>query len=191
VTNEGLTIDDGALSDEDAKQYCYRHPDRETYVRCGRCDRPICTRCTMQGPVGLRCKQCGKPAFDPLTSFKPQQLVLGTSAALAGGLLIGLIGAQIGWFSLIVAFFGGGIIAEAVRRLTGYKQGPVMLSITLGGIVVGAIAGYGADLLLFELQWLLELEAQGVGPSFYLPQIVILGVVDGVVAGVGAYSRLR
>ncbi|MEU2880994.1 hypothetical protein ABZ651_33340, partial [Streptomyces sp. NPDC007070] len=25
---------------------CYRHPDRETGVRCTRCERPICPECT-------------------------------------------------------------------------------------------------------------------------------------------------
>jgi len=49
---------------DDDRQFCYRHPDRETWIRCGRCDRPICTSCAMQGPVGSRCKQCGKLAFD-------------------------------------------------------------------------------------------------------------------------------
>jgi hypothetical protein len=39
-------------------------PDRQTYVGCGRCDQPICTKCAMQGPVGFRCKQCGTLAND-------------------------------------------------------------------------------------------------------------------------------
>ncbi|MBN9618250.1 MAG: rhomboid family intramembrane serine protease, partial [Actinobacteria bacterium] len=24
---------------------CYRHPNRETLIRCTRCDRPICADC--------------------------------------------------------------------------------------------------------------------------------------------------
>ncbi|NUS28420.1 MAG: rhomboid family intramembrane serine protease, partial [Streptomyces sp.] len=24
---------------------CYRHPDRETGIRCTRCERPICPEC--------------------------------------------------------------------------------------------------------------------------------------------------
>ncbi len=34
---------------------CYRHPDRETYVRCSRCDRPICPDDMVAAPVGFHC----------------------------------------------------------------------------------------------------------------------------------------
>jgi len=38
--------------------YCYRHPDRETLLRCARCDRPICLECQVRHPVGIRCPEC-------------------------------------------------------------------------------------------------------------------------------------
>ena len=42
--------------------YCYRHPDRETFVSCTVCDRPICTECMTPAPVGQRCPEhSGKP----------------------------------------------------------------------------------------------------------------------------------
>jgi membrane associated rhomboid family serine protease len=37
---------------------CYRHPDRETLVRCSRCERPICTECMRPAPVGIQCPEC-------------------------------------------------------------------------------------------------------------------------------------
>ena len=46
---------------------CYRHPDRETYIRCTRCERPICPDCMIAGvgrlPVpGVRPRgQQGRP----------------------------------------------------------------------------------------------------------------------------------
>ena len=36
---------------------CYRHPDRETYVSCSECGRPICTECMTPAPVGQRCPE--------------------------------------------------------------------------------------------------------------------------------------
>ena len=90
---------------DDDRLFCYRHPDRETWIRCGRCDRPICTSCAMQGPVGSRCRQCGKLAFDPLTSFTPTQVALGIGTAVGGGLIAGFIGARIGFFSLFIGYF--------------------------------------------------------------------------------------
>ena len=37
---------------------CYRHPDRETYIRCTRCDRPICPECMTSAAVGFQCPEC-------------------------------------------------------------------------------------------------------------------------------------
>jgi membrane associated rhomboid family serine protease len=37
---------------------CYRHPDRETYIRCSRCERYICPDCMTAAPVGFQCPEC-------------------------------------------------------------------------------------------------------------------------------------
>lgn len=37
---------------------CYRHPQRETYVRCTRCDRYICPDCMREAAVGHQCVEC-------------------------------------------------------------------------------------------------------------------------------------
>jgi membrane associated rhomboid family serine protease len=42
--------------------HCYRHPNRETYVSCSECGRPICAECMTPAPVGQRCPEhSGKP----------------------------------------------------------------------------------------------------------------------------------
>jgi membrane associated rhomboid family serine protease len=41
---------------------CYRHPNRETYVSCSECGRPICAECMTPAPVGQRCPEhSGRP----------------------------------------------------------------------------------------------------------------------------------
>jgi membrane associated rhomboid family serine protease len=37
---------------------CYRHPDRATYIRCTRCNRPICPECMRDAAVGHQCDEC-------------------------------------------------------------------------------------------------------------------------------------
>ncbi|GAA0446408.1 rhomboid family intramembrane serine protease [Streptomyces stramineus] len=37
---------------------CYRHPDRETGIRCTRCDRLICPECMVNASVGFHCPDC-------------------------------------------------------------------------------------------------------------------------------------
>jgi membrane associated rhomboid family serine protease len=41
-----------------AAPHCYRHPGRETHVRCARCDRPICPDCMISAAVGFQCPEC-------------------------------------------------------------------------------------------------------------------------------------
>ncbi|HNF06780.1 MAG TPA: rhomboid family intramembrane serine protease, partial [Mycobacterium sp.] len=37
---------------------CYRHPDRQTYVQCTRCGRPVCPECMRSAAVGHQCVDC-------------------------------------------------------------------------------------------------------------------------------------
>jgi membrane associated rhomboid family serine protease len=39
-------------------EHCYRHPGRETGVRCANCGRPICHECMVPAAVGFRCPDC-------------------------------------------------------------------------------------------------------------------------------------
>jgi membrane associated rhomboid family serine protease len=52
---------------------CPRHPDRESYVRCQRCERPVCPQCQRPAAVGIQCVDCvrqqGKSVRRPRTVF--------------------------------------------------------------------------------------------------------------------------
>lgn len=39
---------------------CPRHPDRVSYVRCQRCNRPACPECQRPAAVGVQCVDCVK-----------------------------------------------------------------------------------------------------------------------------------
>jgi membrane associated rhomboid family serine protease len=55
---------------------CYRHPKRETYLRCVRCDRPICPECLHEAPVGFQCPEC---VAEGRRSVRPTRTVFGGS----------------------------------------------------------------------------------------------------------------
>ncbi len=178
----------------DGPSFCYRHPDRETWISCGRCDRPICTRCSMQGPVGMRCIDCGKPAFDPLTSLTPAQAIGAFAIALIGGLVVSVIAPRIGFFGLILAFFGGGFTADMTMRMIGFKAGPAIAGLVLGGIAVGALAAFGFS---YGSLISLILASTDAGAAFgevfsrlLLPGLAWAAVYAAVIAA-GAWQKLR
>ena len=185
---------DVAGADDGSALHCYRHPDRETYIRCGRCDRPICTRCAMQGPVGFRCRECGRLAYDPLRSIRPLQGVAGFGVATGLAVVAGFIAAQLGFFSIFVSFFAGGLIAESVTRVIGLKHGPAIIAIVLSGIVLGTLIGYTLSYgVLFAGvagQLPAEVDAPAIGLQLLINNLIWVAISAGA-ASAGAYSRLR
>jgi membrane associated rhomboid family serine protease len=85
---------------------CYRHPGRESHIRCQRCERPICPDCMRDAAVGFQCPQCvaegrkttrsGRTAYGGL---RP------TNASITSGVLIGVNVAV--WVAILVTGGGG------------------------------------------------------------------------------------
>jgi membrane associated rhomboid family serine protease len=44
--------------EETTSEYCYRHPDRQSFIHCQRCGRTICPQCQTQAAVGVQCPEC-------------------------------------------------------------------------------------------------------------------------------------
>jgi membrane associated rhomboid family serine protease len=61
---------------------CYRHPDRQTGLRCSRCDRPICGECANPAPVGQLCPDDARSRVR-VRGLPGQERPLATMALLA------------------------------------------------------------------------------------------------------------
>jgi hypothetical protein len=130
-------------------QYCVNHPQRETLLRCNRCERPICTECAVLTPTGYRCKDCVRgqqKIFNTAQWFDyPIVIAIGGGLALAGSLLASILG----FFTLFIAPVAGVIIAEAIRWITRRRRSKwlsrtALVATAAGGLLLPAISLLGA-----------------------------------------------
>ncbi|HEX5740578.1 MAG TPA: rhomboid family intramembrane serine protease [Pilimelia sp.] len=111
---------------------CYRHPTRETWVRCTRCERAICPDCMHSAAVGQQCPDCvaegrrtqrsGRTVFGggptgqhgyvtkALLSLNITVMVLSALSAGGAGLLGGGFGGLVGGTTPLTEW--GGLLAR-------------------------------------------------------------------------------
>jgi hypothetical protein len=133
--------------------YCYVHPNRETTLRCKRCDRYICASCSVRTPTGYMCRECVKAHQKSFDTSEWYDYALGfmTAAVLSGlaSFLVTLIGG-IGFFGLILVVVGAPVaataIAESIRFVTRRHRSRSLFITIAVGVVVGAL-----PIALFQL----------------------------------------
>ena len=122
---------------------CANHPNVRTGLRCSKCEKPICTSCIVETPVGLRCRQCAQLRRIPTFDVSPLQYLqaIGTAAGL--GLVMGFA-----WpfFTALLPF--GFLLSFLIVLAVGYVMGEVVsLSVNRkGGTGLKIIAAGGVFL---------------------------------------------
>ena len=94
---------------------CANHPDRETGLRCNRCNRPICVSCAVQTPVGYRCRECVRGQQQVFETAGNLDLGIGAIVAAAGTGVATPLVSLLGFWGFLLAPVAGGVIAEVVR----------------------------------------------------------------------------
>jgi len=128
---------------------CYRHPSRETTLRCNRCEKPICTQCAILTPVGYRCPECVRGQQKVFDNSIPIDLPL---AAIVSFVCVGLATAVLdflGFWGLFVAPVIGGGIAEVVRWAVRRRRSLRLPWAAVGGGLAGVLVYLGTRLSIY------------------------------------------
>ena len=144
------------------KLYCTWHPDRETYLRCNRCNKPMCVDCAIKTPTGYRCKECVRGQQKIFETAITQDYIFGVLIAVVLGYVGALIATRIGFFVIFLAPFAGGIIAEAVRKVINKRRSKRLFQVVTAAAVIGALVNAAPMLLgllfgsinLFGIIWM-------------------------------------
>jgi len=187
---------------------CYRHPKRETYLRCVRCDKPICPECLREAPVGYQCPDCvaeGRRSVRPtrtvfggstvgvrgyvtkaLVFINVAVMVISTAGASGGGLFGGDLGGLAGGRTPLTQW--GSV--WGVAQFTAGPGGPVVAEFRAGigngeyyRLLTSMFIHYGLLHLALNMWalWVLgrELEAR-LGPGRFLTLYLLSGLAGSV-----------
>ncbi len=95
--------------------FCANHPGTPTSLRCNRCEKLICPKCSVLTPTGYRCKECVRGQQSIFDTAEWYDYILAVLIATPLAFLGSLIVPRLGFLTLLVAPVIGGIIGEIIR----------------------------------------------------------------------------
>lgn len=122
--------------------WCAKHRKVKTRLRCGRCERPICIKCTVYGPTGARCPDCASNRSAHIYQVAPLQYLLAFVAATVAGCIGGAIASMVGSMALWLALYApaiGPVLGKLVTTITRGKRGPKLAAVVSVGLVTGGL----------------------------------------------------
>jgi len=127
---------------------CYQHPQKETALRCNRCEKYICAQCARRTPTGYRCPDCIREQKKVFDTAQWYDYITGFFTAFVMSMistwLMNLISRFGGFFLIFIIFAiatgAGALIAEVVRMVIGKRRAKPLFLTAAAGVVLGGIA---------------------------------------------------
>ncbi len=120
---------------------CADHPDTETRLRCSRCGKPICPRCAVRTPVGMRCPDCAGTRSS--VKANPAGTLVAAATGLGVATVVGLAwGFFPDWGFYWALLLGFGVVETMVRSLrmrTGIDLQAIAIVIVIYGMVLSRV----------------------------------------------------
>ncbi len=174
----------------DEVMVCVNHPNRETQLRCNRCNQPICAACAVLTPVGYRCRACIRGQQKVFETTRQIDLPVAFIVSTVAVLIVAAVLSYLSFWGLFVAPVAGGIIAEIVRWFTRRRRNHRLPLVAAIGGGVGVI-GYLGYLILSSLGY--HFTSSGINNAVLgsiLPSL-IWPVAHGVLMISAMYYRLK
>ena len=150
---------------------CATHPEVETNLRCGKCNKPICPKCLVQTPVGARCQDCAQlhklPTYRVSTQYYLRAIGTGLGMAIVCGIVWGVIGRSVPFFylNLLLAPAIGYAVGEVISLSVNRKRGTGLAIVAGIAIVISYLVSIfsfqGLPFGLFNIVF--DLVALGLG----------------------------
>lgn len=180
---------DGARNPDN---FCYRHPDRQSFILCQRCGRTICTECQTPAAVGVHCPECVREGRASAPTSRPvlvrsARRIRSTDAPVATYALLG-----VNAFVFLLGLLPGSLINYLVFFTPAFAIRPwtMVTSVFVQTSVIGLLL---SGLALFLFGRILEsLLGRGRFLALYLlsaaggAAAVALTNPSGIMAGSGA-----
>ena len=128
------------MTETDQTLTCTFHPKRDTQLRCNRCNKPICIQCATHTPTGYRCPECIRSQQKIFVTTKWFDQIL---AALITGVisLVGsLIGAFLGFYTILIAIGAGYLSVRASKKAIGNRRSPLLKYVMSGTALIASLA---------------------------------------------------
>jgi hypothetical protein len=115
-------------------------------VHCGKCDRPICVRCMIQTPVGMRCRECAQlrrlPQFDVDARLLSRSAAGGLAASVLSWLLISYVSYLSFFAAIAVGFAVAAAMSPLAKRRTSRPLEAVAVFVVVGGYIIARYARF-------------------------------------------------
>lgn len=129
------------MTEKKEKTFCYRHPNKETRIKCTECGKPICASCMIQAPVGQKCPDCVASRTTHLERITGKEYFIAGTVGLLTSFILSYLWYLIapGWFliGLFLAYGVGFVVCRAIQKAIGMKIGYKIQAISGTSVFAG------------------------------------------------------
>ena len=118
---------------------CKNHADRDSSLKCIRCDEFICIDCAVKTPVGYTCPQCIRENEDKYFDATPLDYIISAVVALPVSLIAAYFLSGFGFWLIFIGGFVGTVIARVAQSLSRRRRGRYIPHVVAGCIIVAAL----------------------------------------------------